>query len=403
MKNIKQDFPILGQKIHEKNFVYLDSGATCQKPQSVLQAYNYYYQHDHANVHRGVHELSRRATLAYENTRRSIQKFIHAKHTEEIIFTSGTTESINLVVQSYGRSHFKAGDEIILTEMEHHSNIVPWQLLQDELAIQIKVIPIFENGELDLDYFKKILTDKTKFIALTHISNVLGTVNPLKDIISLAHAKAIPVLIDGAQAVSRLPIDVQDLDCDFYAFSSHKMYGPTGVGILYGKKSFLENMRPYQGGGSMIQQVSFEKTTYCDIPHKFEAGTPNIASIVAFDAAVRYIQTLGMPAIQTHEKNLIDYAVKQLQAIPGLRLLGEPKHKVGMISFVLDNIHPHDISTILDRCGIAVRAGHHCAMPLIKFYNIPACVRVSFGVYNTLEDIDALVSGLAEVRSVFHG
>ena len=401
MKNYKKDFPVFMQKIHGKPFVYLDSAASSQKPQCVIDALVHYYQNDHANVHRGVYELSERATRAYENTRKHVKEFIHAKCTHEIIFTRGTTESINLVAQSYGRSQFKAGDEIIISAMEHHSNIVPWQILNEQCGTLLKIIPISDVGEIDIEAYKKLFSSKTKMVAITHASNVLGTINPVKEMIDIAHSKNVPVLIDGAQAFPHLSIDVQALDCDFYAFSSHKAYGPTGVGILYGKEKLLEKMPPYQGGGDMIERVTFEKTTYNALPYKFEAGTPNIADVVAFNAALDYLQSIGMKTISEHEQFLLSYATDQLTTIPTLKIIGTAKNKVGVISFVLDDVHPHDIATILDHEGVAIRAGHHCAMPLMERLNIPACARASFGLYNMKEDIDALVQGLHAVKRLF--
>lgn len=397
----RQDFPILQEKIHGKPLVFLDSAASSQKPQCVIDALVHYYQHDHANIHRGVYELSQRATKAYENARSKIQHFINAEHAHEIIFVRGTTEAINLVAQSYGRPQFQKNDEIIISEMEHHSNIVPWQLLAEQCGLILRVIPVLESGELDLDVYKKCFSERTKLVAICHASNVLGTINPVKEMTALAHSHRVPVLVDGAQAFPHMPVDVRDLDCDFYTFSSHKAYGPTGVGVLYGKTELLEKMPPYQGGGSMIERVSFKKTTYAKLPYKFEAGTPNIADTIAFATAIDYLEKIGMQSIAEHEKILLDAATKKLNAIPGLRILGSTQNKVGVISFVLDDIHPHDIGTILDHQGIAVRAGHHCSQPLMDRFQIPACVRASFGIYNSKEDIDALVAGLLEVKRLF--
>lgn len=401
MTNYKNDFPILSQKIHGKPFVFLDSSASSQKPQCVIDALVHYYQFDHANVHRGVYELSQRATHKFEHTRQHIKEFINAKHAHEIIFVRGTTEAINLVAQSYGRSQFKPGDEIIVSAMEHHSNIVPWQMIAEQCGAKLKIIPISDVGEIDLETYKKLFSSQTKMVALAHASNVLGTINPIKEMIQIAHQHHVPVLIDGAQAFPHMPVDVQDLDCDFYTLSSHKAYGPTGVGVLYGKTALLEKMPPYEGGGSMIERVTFEKTTYNKLPYKFEAGTPNIADVIAFDAAISYMEKIGMKNIAAHEQDLLVDATKKLSAIPGLRIIGTAKNKVGVISFVLDGIHPHDIGTILDHEGVAVRAGHHCAMPLMERFNIPACTRVSFGLYNTHEDIDVLIAGLQEVKRLF--
>ena len=401
MRDYKADFPILAQQIHGKPLVYLDSGASSQKPNCVIDAITHYYRHDHANVHRGVYQLSERATLSFEKTRKKIKEMINARDVREIIFTSGTTASINLVAQSYGRAQFKAGDEVLVSAMEHHSNIVPWQQLQEQLGITLRVIPITDEGEIDLQAFTKLFSARTKMLAISHASNVLGTIVPLEKMIEIAHQHHVPVLVDGAQAFPHLPVDVQALDCDFYTFSAHKAYGPTGVGVLYGKATLLENMPPYQSGGSMIETVSFEKTTFSQLPYKFEAGTPNIAGVVGFHAALEYLDQIGMQTVLQHEQDVLDYATTQLTAIPGLKMIGTAKNKVGVLSFVMAGIHPHDIGTILDREGIAVRAGHHCAMPLMGRFNIPACVRASLGIYNTREDIDALVSGMDAVKRLF--
>lgn len=399
--NFKNDFPILNQEVYGKPLVFLDSGVTSQKPKCVMDAINHYYCHDNSNVHRGVYKLSERATLAYEKTRNKIKTMLNAADAREIIFTSGTTESINLLAYSYGRSNFKAGDEIILSEMEHHSNIVPWQILKEEIGIQLKIIPISDDGEMDLAVYEKLFSSRTKMVAIIHVSNVLGTINPIKKMIDIAHKHHVPVLIDGAQAFPHMAIDVQALDCDFYTFSAHKAYGPTGMGVLYGKASLLEKMPPYKTGGAMIETVSFEKTTYTKIPYKFEAGTPNIADVVSFHAALEYLDNIGMQQVMDHEKDLLIYATEKLKEIPGLKILGHAKERMGVVSFVLDGVHPHDIGTILDREGIAVRAGHHCAMPLMHRFGIPACVRVSFGLYNSREDVDMLISGLQKVKEVF--
>ncbi len=399
--NVKNDFPILTQEVYGKPLVFLDSGVTSQKPTCVMDAINYYYNHDNSNVHRGVYKLSERATLAYEKTRHKIKTMLNAADAKEIIFTSGTTESINLVAYSYGRLNFKAGDEVMLSEMEHHSNIVPWQILCDEIGIQLKIIPISDDGEINVAAYEKLFSSRTKMVAVVHVSNVLGTINPVKAMIAIAHKHQVPVLIDGAQAFPHMAVDVQDLDCDFYAFSAHKAYGPTGMGVLYGKAHLLEKMPPYKTGGSMIETVSFEKTTYTKIPYKFEAGTPNIADVVSFHAALEYLENIGMQQVMDHEKDLLIYAIDRLKEIPGLSILGNPKERMSAISFVLEGVHPHDIGTILDREGIAIRAGHHCAMPLMQRFKIPACVRVSFGLYNSREDVDALISGLQKVKEVF--
>ncbi len=397
----EEDFPILKQKAHGKPLVFLDSAASSQKPQCVIDALVRYYREDHANIHRGVYDLSARATELYENARVNIQKFINAKHAHEIIMVRGTTEAINLVAQSYGRSRFQKEDEIILSEMEHHSNIVPWQLLADQCGIVLRIIPVLETGELDLPAYEKLFSSRTKMVAITHASNVLGTINPIKKMTELAHKNNVPVLIDGAQAFPHMPVDVQDLDCDFYTFSSHKAYGPTGVGVLYGKTELLEKMPPYQGGGGMIEEVTFKKTTYAKIPYKFEAGTPNIADTIAFSAAIDYLRKIGMQRIFEHERTLLIDATEKLLRIPNLRIMGTAKNKVGVISFVLDDIHPHDVGTILDHQGIAVRTGHHCAKPLMDRFHIPSCVRASFGIYNSQKDVDALIEGLLEVKRIF--
>jgi len=401
MTNFRNDFPILKQAIHGKPLVFLDSAASSQKPQCVIDTLVHYYQQDHANIHRGVYELSVRATKAYEDARVTIQKFIHAPRAHEIIFVRGTTEAINLVAQSYGRSRFQAGDEIIISAMEHHSNIVPWQLLSEQCGTVLRVIPISDSGELDMAAFEKLFTPRTKIVAVTHASNVLGTINPIKEMTKIAHTHHVPILVDGAQALPHMPVDVQDLDCDFYTFSSHKAYGPTGVGVLYGKTELLEKMPPYQGGGEMIETVSFNKSTFKKLPSKFEAGTPNIADTIAFATAIQYLEKIGMQTMVAHDQALLAYATQKLAEIPELRFIGTAKNKVGVIAFVLDDVHPHDIGTVLDHEGIAVRAGHHCAMPLMERFAIPACVRASFGIYNSREDVDALVAGLFEVKRLF--
>jgi cysteine desulfurase/selenocysteine lyase len=400
MKQYKSDFPILAKTMHGKPLVYLDSGNSTQKPQCVMDTITQFYQNDYANIHRGVYHLSERATHVFEGVRKKIKEHINAKHPYEIIFTSGTTAGINLVAQSLGRS-FVAGDEVILSVMEHHSNIVPWQMLQDQIGIQLKIIPISDKGELDLVEYEKLFSPRTKMVSIIHVSNVLGTINPIEKMIAMAHARNVPVLVDGAQAFPHMPLDMQSLDCDFYVFSSHKAYGPTGVGILYGKTEWLEKMPPYQGGGDMIEQVTFEKTTYAPLPAKFEAGTPNIADVIGFGAAVNYLQTIGMQNISEHEQILLEDATQKLSTLPRIRILGTASHKVAVLTFVLDGIHAHDVGTILDREGIAVRVGHHCAMPLMQRYNIPATVRASFGLYNTKEDVDMLVNGIQKVMTLF--
>lgn len=402
MKTTAQnDFPILQQKIHGKRLVYLDSAASSQKPSAVIAAVSRYYSEDHANVHRGVHTLSERATRAYEDSREKIKKFINAAKSQEIIFVSGATEGINLVAQSYGRQAIKKDDEIILSVMEHHSNIVPWQLLCEQTGAVLRVIPMSDQGELDLVAYQQLFSERTKLVAVAQVSNVLGTVNPVKEMIVMAHERQVPVLVDGAQALAHMPVDVQALDCDFYVFSSHKAYGPTGLGILYGKQALLEAMPPYKGGGDMIETVSFTKTTYKALPYKFEAGTPNIAAVVGFGAALDYIDELGLANIFAHEQALLAYATEKLAAIPKLRVLGEAANKLGVISFELEGIHPHDLGTFLDHEGIAIRVGHHCAMPLMVRLDVPATARVSFGFYNTTADIDALVEAIYLAKRFF--
>jgi cysteine desulfurase/selenocysteine lyase len=398
---LREQFPILQEKINSKPLVYFDNAATTQKPRSVIDAVSNFYSHDNANIHRGIYALSQRSTLAYEQTREKTRDFINAKKTSEIIFVRGATEAINLVAQSYGRKNFQEGDEIVISTMEHHSNIVPWQLICEQTGAKLKIIKIHENGELDLDHYKQLLNKHTKMVAITHVSNTLGTINPIKKIISMAHTHNIPVLVDGAQAVPHMQIDVQDLDCDFYVFSAHKMYGPTGIGILYGKEEIIDKMPPYQGGGDMIKTVTFAKTEYADLPQKFEAGTQNIAGVVGFGAAIDFLKSSNLDTISKYENNLLNYATEKLFKINGLRVIGNAEHKVGVISFVLENIHPHDIATILDTEGVAIRAGHHCTMPLMEFYGIPATTRVSFGVYNTQQEIDIFISAINKVKEIF--
>jgi cysteine desulfurase/selenocysteine lyase len=401
VEKIRRDFPILQQKIHGKPLVYLDNAATTQKPQSVIDALVNYYCEDNSNVHRGVHLLSERATAAYENSRSVVQHFINAAEPSEIIFVRGTTEAINLVAQTYGRRHVGPGDEVIISALEHHSNIVPWQMLCEEKGARLRVVPINDRGELILEEYEKFLGPKTKLVSVSHISNALGTLNPLRQIIASAHRYNVPVLIDGAQAVPRIPVDVRDLDCDFYAFSSHKLYGPTGLGILYGKAKLLDAMPPYQGGGDMISSVTFEKTTYNKLPHKFEAGTPHVAGAIGLAAAIEYVSRLGMENIATYEHDLLTYATDVVSQTPGIRLIGTAREKAGVLSFVLDPIHPHDIGTILDQEGIAIRTGHHCAQPVMQRFGVPATARASFGLYNTRAEVDALAAGLQKVKEVF--
>jgi cysteine desulfurase/selenocysteine lyase len=400
VQKIRRDFPILHQQVHGKPLVYLDNAATTQKPLAVIEAISNYYRHDNSNIHRGVHTLSERATEAYEKVRAAAQKFLNAARSKEIIFVRGTTEAINLVAQTYGRKNVGSGDEVLITAMEHHSNIVPWQLLCEEKGAKLRVAPINDSGELLLDEFEKLLSPKTKIVAIGHLSNALGTINPVREIVRMAHARNIPVLVDGAQAAPRMQVDVQELDCDFYALSGHKLYGPTGIGVLYGKAELLEAMPPFQGGGDMIASVTFEKTVYNRLPYKFEAGTPNIADTIGLGAAIEYLNALGLEQIEQHETDLLNYATQVVGAIRGVRLVGTAKEKAGVLSFVMDEIHPHDIGTILDREGIAVRTGHHCAQPVMQRFNIPATARASFGLYNTHEEIDALVAGIHKVQEV---
>jgi cysteine desulfurase / selenocysteine lyase len=401
VERARKDFPILHQQVHGHPLVYLDNAATSQKPQVVIDAIRYYYERDNSNIHRGVHTLSERATEDYERARRTTQRFINAPDSREIIFTRGTTESINLVAQTYGRKHVGAGDEVLITAMEHHSDIVPWQLLCDEKNARLRVAPINDRGELLVDEFRKLLGSRTKLVALPHISNALGTINPVAELVEMAHRQNAPVLVDGAQAAPHLKIDVQALGCDFYAFSGHKVYGPTGIGVLYGKTGLLDAMPPYQGGGDMISSVTFEKTTYNKLPYKFEAGTPNISGAIGLGAALDYVNGLGIQEIAAHEDDLLAYATDALSSVPDIVLVGTAARKAGVVSFVMDGIHPHDIGTILDQEGIAVRTGHHCAQPVMQRFNVPATVRASLALYNTRQEVDALVRGIRKVREVF--
>jgi len=397
---VREDFPILKQKVHGKPLVYLDNAATSQKPLAVLDAIERYYRMENSNVHRGVHYLSEQATKDYEEARVKAQRFINAASEREIIYVRGTTEAINLVAQSYGRAHVRAGDEIVISAMEHHSNIVPWQLLCEQTGAVLRVAPINDDGEFLLDEYEKLLGPRTRLVSVVHLSNALGTINPIRHIIELAHRRNIPVLVDGAQAAPHLKIDVQALDCDFYAFSGHKMFGPTGIGILYGKAELLDAMPPYQGGGDMISSVTFEKTTYNKLPHKFEAGTPDIAGAIGLGAAVDYLNEIGLDTIAAYEQELLSYATEAVSKIPGLRLIGTASEKASVLSFVLDGIHPHDIGTILDHDGIAIRTGHHCAQPVMQRFGVPATARASLAFYNTKEEIDTLVAGLHKVTEV---
>jgi cysteine desulfurase/selenocysteine lyase len=397
VEKIRKEFPILHQQVNGKDLVYLDNAATNQKPKRVIEALVDYYTNFNANIHRGIHTLAEKATKAFEQTRETAKEFINASSSEQIIFTRGVTEGINLVAASYGRAFLNEGDEIIISTIEHHSNIVPWQLIAEERKAKIKVIPVNREGELDLNVYKTLLSGKTKVVAVNHASNSLGTINPVKEIIRLAHEVGAVVLIDGAQAGAHLDIDVQDMDCDFYVLSSHKMYGPTGVGILYGKKEILEKMPPYHGGGEMIKEVTFEKTTYNDLPYKFEAGTPNIADVVAFRYAMDFIDDLGKENIAAHEHELLEYATERLSKLKGIRLVGTAKNKVGVIAFVVEGIHHFDIGQMLDARGIAVRTGHHCTQPLMECYGIEGTVGASFSVYNTKKEVDQLVEGLERI------
>jgi cysteine desulfurase / selenocysteine lyase len=398
---VREDFPILREVVHGKPLVYLDSAATSQKPQAVIDAMSRFFLKENANVHRGVHYLSERATDEFEGARTTVQRFLNAKHAHEIIFVRGTTEAINLVAQTYAKKHVGESDEVLITAMEHHSNIVPWQMLCEEKGARLRVAPISDAGELLLDEFVKLIGPRTKLVAVTHVSNVLGSINPIRQIVEMAHAQGVPVLVDGAQAVPHLRVDVQALGCDFYALSGHKVYGPTGIGVLYGTTDLLEEMPPYQGGGDMILSVTFEKTIYNKLPHKFEAGTPNMAGAVGMATAIDYLTCLERDGLAAHEEEVLTYGTRMLSEVPGLRLIGTANPKASVISFVLDGIHPHDVGTILDREGIAVRTGHHCAQPLMKRLGVPATARASLACYSTRQDIDALVAGLTKVREVF--
>lgn len=397
----RTDFPILKTKVQGKPLVYLDNAATTQKPQTVIDAEREYYSNYNANVHRGVHTLSQHATDAYEGARAKVQRLVNAASPNEIIFVRGTTEAINLVAQCFGHSRVQAGDEIILSQMEHHSNIVPWQMLCRQTGARLRVIPVDDSGELELGLYEELLNERTRLVAVTHVSNTLGTINPVRAIIDLAHQRGVPVLLDGAQAVAHVAVDVQALDCDFYAFSAHKLYGPTGVGVLYGKAALLEAMPAYQGGGDMIRSVSFEETTYNTLPYKFEAGTPNIAGVIGMGAAIDFVNNIGFVALVAHEQALLSYATPSLAAIPGLRIIGNAREKTCILSFVLEGVHPHDIGTILDREGVAIRTGHHCTMPLMERFGVPATARASFALYNTRQEADALVAAICKAQEVF--
>ena len=397
---VRHDFPILSRQVNGKPLVYFDNGATTQKPQQVIDAIQHYYSYYNSNVHRGVHTLSQEATTAQEESREKVRKFINAKSVNEIIFTSGTTESINLVASSLSKFYFKPGDEIVISTMEHHSNIVPWQMACEQTGAKLKVIPINDAGEIIFDEFEKLLNEKTKLVAVVHVSNSLGTINPVKKIIEKAHTLNIPVLLDGAQAIQHMPVDVQQLDCDFYCFSGHKLYGPTGIGILYGKEKWLEQMPPYQGGGEMIKHVTFAKTTYNELPFKFEAGTPHIEGAIVLGTAIDYVNSIGINAIQKYEHELLNYATEQLSSVDKIRFIGTAKEKASVISFLIDKVHPYDVGVILDKLGIAVRTGHHCTEPLMDRLGIPGTVRTSLVFYNTKEEIDVLVSGVKKAQQM---
>ncbi len=401
VEKLRKDFPILASRVHGKPLVYLDNAATTQKPKAVLDAIQNYYLSENSNVHRGVHSLSEKATKSYEGARETVRKFLNAASTKEIIFTRGTTESINLVASSFGRANLKEGDEILISAIEHHSNIVPWQMLCEEKKAKLRVIPVNDAGELVISEYEKLLNAKTKLVAIAHISNALGTVNPVKAMIEAAHRQKIPVLLDGAQAAPHTRVDVQALDCDFFAFSSHKIYGPTGIGVLYAKEKHLQSMPPYQGGGDMIRSVTFEKTLYNELPYKFEAGTPDISGAIGLAAAIDYVNSIGIEKIAAYETTLLDYATEKLGEIPGLKIMGQAREKASVLSFVLEGIHPHDIGTILDQEGIAIRTGHHCAQPTMERFGIPATARASFAFYNTKEEIDRLVEGIHKVKAMF--
>ncbi|MEP3112673.1 cysteine desulfurase [Nisaea sp.] len=401
VEKIRQDFPILSTSVRGKPLVFLDSAASAQKPKQVIDAVTHMYEAEYANVHRGLHYLSELATARYEGAREKVQSFINARHSHEVIYTRGTTDALNLVAHSYARAFLEEGDEIIITTMEHHSNIVPWQMVRDEKGLVLKAADVDEEGAFHLSALEALITDRTKIIAVPHVSNVLGTVLPVKEIAALAHKAGAVLVVDGAQGVTHMPVDMQDLDCDFYAFSGHKLYGPTGIGILYGKEELLEKMPPVQGGGDMINTVTIEKSTWADLPHKFEAGTPPIAQAVGLGAAVDFVNAIGMAAIGEHEGDVLNYATQRLASVEGLRLIGTAPGKASVLSFVMDCAHPHDISTIIDQAGVAVRAGHHCAQPLMDRFDVPAMARASLGLYNTRQDIDTLVDSLEKVREIF--
>jgi cysteine desulfurase/selenocysteine lyase len=401
VEKVRKDFPILSEKVHGKSLVYFDNAATSQKPQVVIDTVHRYLSTYNSNIHRGVHGLSERATEAFEQSRKKVQRFINAAESREVIFVRGTTEAVNLVAQSFGRPHIRSGDEIVISAMEHHSNIVPWQILCEQTGAVLRVVPISDAGELLLDEYEKLLTPRTRLVSVVHVSNALGTINPVHEIIRLARRQGVPVLLDGAQAVPHLKVDVREMDCDFYAFSGHKLFGPTGIGVLYGKAELLEAMPPYQGGGDMIKSVTFEKTLYNDLPFKFEAGTPHIAGAIGLGAAVDYLDEIGLEKISAYERGLLVCATEALTAIPGLRIIGTAHEKASLISFVLDGVHAHDVGTILDHEGIAIRAGHHCAMPVMQRFGVPATARASLAFYNTTEEIDVLVGAIHKAVEMF--
>jgi cysteine desulfurase/selenocysteine lyase len=400
VERVRHDFPILQRRVRGRELVYLDNAATAQKPQVVIDTVSRFYAQENANVHRGVHYLSEQATAAYDDARRKVAQFIHARHSHEVVFTRGTTDGINLVAQSFGRT-LRTGDEILITGMEHHSNIVPWQLICEQTGAVLRAAPLMDNGELDLEGFQRLLNDRTRLVSVVQLSNAIGTLNPIKHLISLAHERNIPVLVDGAQSAPHLPVDVQDLDCEFFVFSGHKLFGPTGVGVLYGKEALLERMPPHQGGGGMIETVTLERSTWAPLPAKFEAGTPMVAEAIGLGAAIDYVSGLGLPAIAWWEKHLLDYASERLGEIEGLRIIGTAQHKASILSFVLEGVHPHDIGTVLDDRGLAIRAGHHCAQPLMQHFGVSATARASFAFYNTPTEVDALAGALHDVAEMF--
>jgi len=401
VERVREDFPILRQHIRGRPLVYLDNAATSQKPQVVIDAVSRFYAQENANIHRGVHYLSERATTAYDEARQKTARFLNAKYPHEVVFTRGTTDSINLVAQSYGRSFLQAGDEILITGMEHHSNIVPWQLVCEQTGAVLRAAPLSESGELNLDAFEALLNERTRIVAVVQLSNAIGTVNPIKRLVGLAHGRNVPVLVDGAQSAPHLPVDVQDLDCDFFAFSGHKLFGPTGVGVLYGKEALLERMPPYQGGGGMIDSVTLEHSTWAPLPAKFEAGTPMVAQVIGLGAAIDYVSQVGLTVVAAWEQELLSYATELVSKVEGLRVIGTARDKASVLSFVLEGVHPHDVGTILDDAGIAIRAGHHCAQPVMRHFNVPATARASFAFYNTKSEAEALAESLVRVREMF--